>query len=106
MGSPGFFGDIAVKKFTVSGLCDSYTVDLEASSYYMQNPPFLFHTVTEGSGLESSFEAVRDDPRFMKAVEEAKLLTNEWLKKHRNGYLPLISDKHKKCGDCRVAAFF
>ena len=81
LGAPGFFGDIAVKKYTVSGLCDSYTVDFEASSYYMQNAPFLYYTLTEDSGLAGSFETVRDDPRFMKAVEEAKSLADEWLKK-------------------------
>ncbi len=81
LGAPVFFGDIAVKKYTVSGLCDSYTVDFEASSYYMQNAPFLYYTLTEDSGLVGSFETVRDDPRFMKAVEEAKSLADEWLKK-------------------------
>ena len=80
LGAPGFFGDIAVKKYTVSGLCDSYTVDFEASSYYMQNAPFLYYTLTEDSGLAGSFETVRDDPRFIKAVEEARSLADEWLK--------------------------
>lgn len=81
LGAPGFFGDIAVKKYTVSGLCDSYTVDFEASAYYMQNAPFLYYTLTEDSGLLGSFETVSNDPRFIKAVEEAKSLADEWLKK-------------------------
>ena len=81
LGAPAFFGDIAVKKYTVSGLVDSYTVDMEASSYYMQNPPFLYDTLTRNSGWEW-FNHVRNDPRFLKAVEEAKALTDEWWKKH------------------------
>lgn len=80
LGVPAFFGDIAVKKYTVSGRCDSYTVDMDASSYYMQNPPFLYDVLTRDSGWEW-FDCVRDDPRFVKAVEEAKALTDEWWKK-------------------------
>ncbi len=81
LGAPGFFGDIAVKKYTVSGLSDSFTMEFEASSYYMQNAPFLYHTLTEDSGLVGGFETVMDDPRFIKAVEEAQLLADEWRKK-------------------------
>ncbi|MBE6641434.1 MAG: helix-turn-helix transcriptional regulator [Ruminococcaceae bacterium] len=81
LGAPGFFGDIAVKKYTVSGLCDSYTIDFEGSSYYMQNAPFLYHMLTEDSGLQGGFENVRNDSRFKKAVEEAKSLADEWRKK-------------------------
>ena len=80
LGAPAFFGDIAVKKYTVSGRCDSYTVDMEASSYYMQNPPFLYHLLTADSGWEW-FDCVRDTPEFIKAVEEAKKLTDEWWEK-------------------------
>lgn len=81
LGAPGIFGDIAVKKYTVSGLSDSFTMEFEASSYYMQNAPFLYHTLTEDSGLVGGFETVMDDPRFIKAVEEAQSLADEWLKK-------------------------
>ena len=80
LGAPAFFGNIAVKKYTVSGLCDCYTVNLEASSYYMQNPPFLYDLLTCASGWEW-FDHVRNDPRFVKAVEEVKVLTDEWWKK-------------------------
>ena len=82
LGAPAFFGDIAVKKYTVSGHVDSYTVDMDASSYYMQNPPFLYDILTRDSGWEW-FDHVRNDPRFLKAVEEAKALTDEWWQKHR-----------------------
>ena len=80
LGSPAFFGNIAVKKYTGSGRCDSYTVDMDASSYYMQNPPFLYNLLTCDSGWEW-FDCIRDDPRFVKAVEEAKALTDEWQQK-------------------------
>lgn len=83
LGSPAFFGDIAVKKYTVSGKCDSYTVDLEASSYYMQNPPFLYDLLTRPNGWEW-FDSVRDDPRFVKAVEEAKKLNDDWMEMWKN----------------------
>lgn len=80
LGVPAFFGNIAVKKYTVSGRCDSYTVDMEASSYYMQNPPFLYNLLTRDSGWEW-FDCVKDDPRFVIAVEEAKALTDDWWEK-------------------------
>ena len=83
LGAPGFFGDIAVKKYTVSGLCDSYTVDFEAASYYMQNPPFLYYILTEDSGFVGGFETVRDDPRFLNAVVDAKALSDEWVSKRK-----------------------
>ena len=70
-----------MKKYTVSGLSDSFTMEFEASSYYMQNAPFLYYTLTEDSGLVGGFETVMDDPRFIKAVEEAQSLADEWLKK-------------------------
>ncbi|MBQ7923412.1 MAG: XRE family transcriptional regulator [Clostridia bacterium] len=81
LGAPAFFGDIAVKKYTVLGQCDSYTVELEASSYYMQNPPFLYYNIlTKDSGWEW-FDCVRNDSRFVKAVEDAKELSDKWRKK-------------------------
>ena len=80
LGAPAFFGNIAVKKYTVSGRCDSYTVNLEASMYYMQNPPFLYNLLTRDSGWEW-FDCVKDDPRFVNAVKESKALTDEWWKK-------------------------
>lgn len=81
LGAPAFFGNIAVKKYTVSGHCDSYTVVMEASFYYMQNPPFLYNLLTRDSDWEW-FDCVRYDPRFVKAVEEAKALTDNWWEKH------------------------
>lgn len=80
LGAPAFFGDIAVKKYTVSGRCDCYTVELEASSYYMQNPPFLYNILTADTGWEW-FNCVRDDPRFTSGIETAKVLCDEWQKK-------------------------
>ena len=79
LGAPAFFGDITVKKYTVSGHCDSYSVDMEASSYYMQNPPFLYTLLTCQTGWEW-FNGVREDPRFRKAVEEAKTAAETWRK--------------------------
>ena len=81
LGAPAFFGDIGVKKYTVSGHCDSYTVELNASSYYMQNPPFLYDILTRSSGWDW-FDSVREDERFQKAVEEARLLADDWRNKN------------------------
>lgn len=80
LGAPAFFGDIGVKKYTVSGKCDCYTVELEAASYYMQNPPFLYELLTKPGGWEW-FDSVRDDPRFKKAADEARVLSEEWRNK-------------------------
>lgn len=77
LGAPAIFGDIAVKKYTVAGKCDRYTVDMEAASYYMQNPPYLYDLLTRTSGWEW-FDSVREDERFVKAVAEAKELSDKW----------------------------
>jgi len=81
LGIPEFFGDIAVKKYMISGLCDKYTTDIGNGSYYMQNAYFLYHILTENSALIGSFDKVRNDPRFLNAVEESQKLTDELRKK-------------------------
>ncbi|MBQ4354212.1 MAG: helix-turn-helix transcriptional regulator [Clostridia bacterium] len=77
LGAPAFFGGIALKKHHVSGMVDSYTVSLNAESYYIQNPPYLYDLLTRPHGWEW-FDSVRDDERFIKAVADAKALSDSW----------------------------
>lgn len=78
LGAPGFFGDITVTKHMVAGLCDTFSVELDGESYYMQNPPYLYSVLTCRSGWEW-FDCVREDERFLKVAAEAKAMHDKWI---------------------------
>ena len=77
LGAPGFFGDITVTKHMVAGLCDTFSVEMDAESYYMQNPHYLYNLLTNRRGWEW-FDSVREDQRFVQIVAEAKVMSDTW----------------------------
>lgn len=78
LGAPGFFGDITVTKHMVAGLCDTFSVEMDAESYYMQNPHYLYNLLTIRRGWEW-FDCVREDGRFLKVTAEAKAMHDKWI---------------------------
>ncbi len=77
LGNPGFFGEIAVVQHRNAGSYDTYVdgdgkeVKITEGYYFTQNRQYLYYTLTNTSGWEW-FDSVREDERFLSAVEWAK----------------------------------